>query len=48
MLAQHRSRSLPSALVPLLCMLTPMKRLELICDLHWPPQVIGCRNWKGT
>lgn len=39
MLAQHRSSVLPVALLPALCGIAPLRRLELSLDAHWPPQV---------
>jgi hypothetical protein len=39
MLAQHRSSTLPRALMPALCTLASTRRLELVCDQHWPLQV---------
>lgn len=41
MLAQHRSGVLPARLVPALAALPPVRRLELACDPHWPPQVLA-------
>jgi len=46
MLAQHRSGALPSSLMPLLCGVRSVRRLELACDLHWPPQV-GLMGFDG-